>query len=145
MNRVALYSLLLLIGIIFSQIFDLQIFQPYLRTVTLLCISYIVIEVGLEFALDKNNHSSYAKDYLIAMAAATFPWLFCSLYFYYVIEINMQEALIIGRFAAPTSAGILFVMLSAVGLGTTWIFKKVRNLAIFDDLSAILLMIPLQI
>src|SRR5690606_4191805 len=49
------------------------------------------------------------------------------------------------RFAAPTSAGILFAMLAAIGLKSSWIYKKIQTLAIFDDLDTILLMIPLQI
>lgn len=49
------------------------------------------------------------------------------------------------RFAAPTSAGILFTMLAAAGLKASWVYKKVQVLAIFDDLDTILLMIPLQI
>jgi hypothetical protein len=55
-----------------------------------------------------------------------------------------QETLLAGRFAAPTSAGVLFSMLAAAGLGTTWLFHKARVLAIFDDLDTVLLMIPLK-
>jgi Kef-type K+ transport system membrane component KefB len=55
-----------------------------------------------------------------------------------------QETLLAGRFAAPTSAGVLFSMLTAAGLGTTWLFRKARILAIFDDLDTVLLMIPLK-
>jgi Kef-type K+ transport system membrane component KefB len=54
------------------------------------------------------------------------------------------EALLAGRFAAPTSAGVLFSMLAAAGLSATWMFRKARILAIFDDLDTILLMIPLK-
>ena len=53
--------------------------------------------------------------------------------------------MLISRFAAPTSAGILFTMLAAAGLKKEWIYKKTQVLAIFDDLDTILLMIPLQI
>ena len=49
------------------------------------------------------------------------------------------------RFAAPTSAGILFTMLAALKLKESWIYRKIQVLAIFDDLDTILLMIPLQI
>jgi hypothetical protein len=48
-------------------------------------------------------------------------------------------------FSAPTSAGILFSMLAAAGLGATWLFQKARVLAIFDDLATILLLVPLKI
>jgi len=57
---------------------------------------------------------------------------------------SWQEALLLARFASPTSAGVLFAMLAAAGLATTWVFKKARVLAIFDDLDTILLMIPLK-
>jgi Kef-type K+ transport system membrane component KefB len=56
-----------------------------------------------------------------------------------------KETLLLSRFAAPTSAGILFTMLAAAGLKKSWVFQKTRVLAIFDDLDTILLMIPLQI
>ncbi|CAK0864622.1 unnamed protein product [Prorocentrum cordatum] len=55
-----------------------------------------------------------------------------------------QQALIAVRFAAPTSAGILFTMLEAAGMKETWIFQKLRILAIFDDLDTLLLMVPLK-
>ena len=55
-----------------------------------------------------------------------------------------KEALLAGRFAAPTSAGVLFSMLAAAGLAGTWLFRKARTLAIFDDLDTVLLMIPLK-
>ncbi len=35
-------------------------------------------------------------------------------------------------------------MLAAAGLATTWMFKKTRVLAIFDDLDTVILMVPLQ-
>lgn len=144
MTRIALYSLLLIAGMVSSQLFELQSLQPHLGAVTMICLSYIMIEVGLEFVLNKNNLVSYVWDYLVAMTAAAFPWIFCTLYFYYITDTGFIEALVIGRFAAPTSAGVLFAMLAAAGLGTTWLFKKARILAIFDDLDTILLMIPLQ-
>ena len=77
---------------------------------------------------------------------------FVSLYFVFVLLpadlwgslAAWQETLLAGRFAAPTSAGVLFSMLAAAGLGTTWLFRKARILAIFDDLDTVLLMIPLK-
>jgi Kef-type K+ transport system membrane component KefB len=56
-----------------------------------------------------------------------------------------DQAFLVARFAAPTSAGILFSMLEGAGLRDTWVFSKARILAIFDDLDTILLMIPLKI
>ena len=63
----------------------------------------------------------------------------------HVIDEAWKENLLLSRFAAPTSAGILFTMLAAIGLKSSWIYKKIQVLAIFDDLDTIILMIPLQI
>ena len=40
---------------------------------------YIMVHVGYEFDIDKNNVRQYGKDYLIAMTAAGFPWVFVAL------------------------------------------------------------------
>ncbi len=61
-----------------------------------------------------------------------------------MFETRASEALLVACFAAPTSAGVLFTLLAAAGLGTSWVFKKARVLTIFDDLSTLLLLIPLQ-
>merc|ERR1719446_1610010 len=73
--------------------------------------------------------------------------MFVGFWFWLVLGVGMQldEALLIARFAAPTSAGILFSMLNAAGLKDSWVFQKARILAIFDDLDTIVLMIPLKI
>jgi Kef-type K+ transport system membrane component KefB len=55
-----------------------------------------------------------------------------------------REAVLLARFAAPTSVGLLFSMLAAAGLSGTWLYKKARILAIFDDLDVILLFVPLE-
>lgn len=115
-----------------------------LNTLTMVSLAYIMIHVGLEFTIDKRNLKAYGWDYAVAMTAAAFPWIFCTVYFIYFFQTPLKEALLLGRFAAPTSAGVLFAMLVAAGLGGTWLFKKVRILAIFDDLDTILLMIPLK-
>jgi Kef-type K+ transport system membrane component KefB len=78
------------------------------------------------------------------MGAAAVPWLTAAAYFWWIFGVGAQESLLIGRFAAPTSAGILFTMLAAAGLAATWTYKKARVLAIFDDLDTVLLMIPLK-
>lgn len=103
-----------------------------------------MIEVGLEFTIDKQNLSGYGKDFLIAMTAATFPWLFCGVYFWLVFDLNWRESALVSLFSAPTSAGVLFAMLAAAGLGMTWLFKKARILAIADDIGTLLLMVPFQ-
>lgn len=145
MAKITFYSALLLLGVILSQCIDMLPFQGGLRPASLALLAYIMIEVGLELHIDKSNLKGYGKDYLVAMTAAAFPWIFCSLYFWVFFESDLPQAALIGRFAAPTSAGVLFSMLAAAGLASTWLFKKARILAIFDDLDTVLLMIPLQI
>ncbi len=121
-------------------------------TLMFICLSFIMINVGREFELDKTRWRGYVADYFIAMATAALPWIMVSLYYMYLLPSEYltswdawKENLLIGRFAAPTSAGILFTMLAAAGLRQAWIYKKTQVLAIFDDLDTILLMIPLQI
>merc|ERR1719333_1460101 len=105
-----------------------------------------MINVGYEFVLDKSKLRSYGTDTIVAMTAAGFPWLFVAGWFIWALPspLSWKEALVMSRFAAPTSAGVLFCMLEAAGLKETWLFKKARVLAIFDDLDTILLMIPLK-
>lgn len=87
------------------------------------------------------------------MLAAAMPWLLIAMYYIFVLMPSdwcsngsvWKESLLLSRFAAPTSAGILFTMLAAIGLQKSWIYQKIQVLAIFDDLDTILLMIPLQI
>lgn len=144
MKHVFLYSLLLIAGMMGSQIADLSAFRLGINLLTMICLAYIMIEVGLEFTLDKRNLKQYGNDYLVAMTAAAFPWIFCAAYFVFFFDQGWKDALLTGRFAAPTSAGVLFTMLAAAGLASTWLYKKARVLAIFDDLDTVLLMIPLK-
>lgn len=117
-----------------------------IQGLTMWALSYIMINVGYEFTIDKAALSWYGWDYLIAMTAAGFPWLFVAVWFLATIDgLKVDEAFLVARFAAPTSAGILFSMLEAAGLRETWVFQKARVLAIFDDLDTILLMIPLKV
>merc|ERR1719379_3177085 len=111
------------------------------------CLSYIMIHVGVEFDIDKSNLHLYGTDTLVAMTAAGFPWIFVALWFIFALPnpLPWDQALVAARFAAPTSAGILFSMLEASGMKETWLFQKARVLAIFDDLDTILLMVPLKV
>lgn len=117
-----------------------------------ICLAFIMINVGREFELDKTKWRSYTEDYFIAMATAAFPWVFICLYYMMLMPDGSfsswdawKENLLLSRFAAPTSAGILFTMLAGAGLKSSWVYKKTQVLAIFDDLDTILLMIPLQV
>jgi hypothetical protein len=123
-----------------------------IRVLTMTGLAFIMIRVGFEFHVDKSNPGRYGWDYFVAFTAALFPWVLVTGYFVFVMlppEIwgdlaAWKETLLAGRFAAPTSAGVLFSMLAAAGLGATWLFGKARILAIFDDLDTVLLMIPLK-
>jgi len=158
MRKVLLYSMLLLLGLIGSQWLPGVFGSAYataadiVRIVTMAALSFIMIRVGYEFDINKSNLRQYGWDYLVAFTAASFPWIFVSLYFVFVLLppevwgsfLAWKETLLAGRFASPTSAGVLFSMLAAAGLGGTWLFRKARILAIFDDLDTVLLMIPLK-
>lgn len=157
MKKVISLSLLLLAGMLLSQGLPgfagsaFPALSAAITVATMLGLAFIMIRVGLEFDLDKGNLRPYAKDYLVAATAATFPWLLVSAYFVWVLlpasaepGAAWKESLLAGRFAAPTSAGVLFSMLAAAGLGATWLFRKARVLAIFDDLDTVLLLIPLK-
>lgn len=158
MRKVMLYSVLLLLGLVGSQWLPGVVGPGYaglgdvFRVLTMVGLSFIMIRVGFEFDIDKSNIKSYGWDYVVAFTAASFPWILVTLYFVFVLLpadlwgtlAAWQETLLAGRFAAPTSAGVLFSMLAAAGLGATWLYRKARVLAIFDDLDTVLLMIPLK-
>ncbi|HYO58396.1 sodium:proton antiporter [Archangium sp.] len=159
MRKVLIYSVLLLGGLVASQALPAvgpgvyEALVHVIRLLTMVGLAFIMIHVGQEFDLDKSNLRQYGWDYVVAATAATFPWIFVTLYFVFVLAppefwgqfTLWKEALLQGRFAAPTSAGVLFSMLAAAGLGATWVFHKARILAIFDDLDTILLMVPLTV
>jgi hypothetical protein len=159
MQKVVLFSLFLILGLVASQTLpDLfgtsyAVIKTGINTMLFICLAFIMINVGREFEIDKKRWRSYSKDYFVAMSAAAFPWIFVAIYFVFVLLPSnywfdseaWKENLLLSRFAAPTSAGILFTMLAAAGLKATWVYKKIQVLAIFDDLDTILLMIPLQI
>lgn len=154
MRKVLFYSVLLILGLVGSQMMGEAPhgLQRAIGLATMFALAFIMIHVGYEFEMDKSRPRQYAWDYAVAASAATLPWLFCTLYFVYGMsprdrwdDIELwRESLLEGLFAAPTSAGVLFSMLAAAGLAATWLFKKARILAIFDDLQTILLLIPLK-
>jgi hypothetical protein len=158
MKKVLLFSVLLVFGMIASQFMPGLLGGLYdqtahwLRLLTMITLAFIMIHVGYEFELDKSRLGQYGWDYVVAMTAAAFPWIFVCGYFVFVLFPPdawaswqaWKESLLASRFAAPTSAGILFSMLAAAGLGGTWLYRKARVLAVFDDLDTVLLMIPLK-
>jgi len=157
MKNIVLFSGFLLVGLILSQLLPSLMPADYytevthaIRILTTVALGFIMIRVGYEFDIDKNRLKAYGRDYVIAATSATFPWLFVTIYFIFVLSdvsstAIWKEALLTSRFAAPTSAGILFSMLAAAGLAGTWMYKKIRTLAIFDDLDTVVLMVPLKI
>lgn len=159
MRKVLSFSAFLMVGLLLSQYLPVWAGGNYdaVKTVSnvllYVCLGFIMINVGREFEVDKSRWRAYAQDYFIAMATAAMPWFLIAIYYIFVLlppeYWNSWEAwkenLLLSRFAAPTSAGILFTMLAAIGLKSSWIYKKIQVLAIFDDLDTILLMIPLQI
>jgi len=156
MRKVILYSILLLVGLGFSQVLPLLLGDLHngiaiaIRILTMIGLAFIMIHVGFEFHIDKSQLGKYGRDYMIAFTAASFPWVFVTGYFmFFMLPPQVwsdfsawKETLLAGRFAAPTSAGVLFSMLAAAGLGATWLFQKARILAIFDDTQSCSLSIP---
>lgn len=159
MRKIILFSVFLLIGLAGSQFLPVLLgaehfahIKPFFDIMLYICLAFIMINVGREFELDKSKWKSYTEDYFIAMATAAVPWLLICCYYIFLMPVEYRtswetwkETLLLSRFAAPTSAGILFTMLAAAGLKKSWVYQKTRVLAIFDDLDTILLMIPLQI
>lgn len=158
MKKIIIFSICLVTGLVISQILPDFLGEGYgnFRSVNVLllsvALSFIMINVGREFELDKSQWRSYRTDYFVAMITAAAPWLLVAVYYMWLMPDGMfwdweswKANLLLSRFAAPTSAGILFTMLAAIGLKKSWFYKKIQTLAIFDDLDTILLMIPLQI
>lgn len=152
MAKVLLYSLLLVGGLLLGQVPAMTHLAEVVRLLTTFCLAFIMVHVGYEFEVDRSALRAYGWDYLVAATAAAFPWIFAAAYFVFVLSpatlwsdwSTWRDALLVGRFASPTSAGVLFAMLAAAGLASTWVFRKARVLAIFDDIDTILFMIPLK-
>jgi len=157
-RKVLLFSVLLVVGLLGSQVVDplagvhAALARHVIIFLTMAALAFIMIHVGYELEIDTGNLRSYGWDYLVAFTAASFPWILVTLYFLWFMLPDgaisswaaWKETLLAGRFAAPTSAGVLFSMLAAAGLSSSWLFRKARILAIFDDLDTVLLMLPLK-
>lgn len=142
---VIIYSLLLIIGIVAGQVFNLAAFSNLITFIASVCLAYIMTEVGLEFSLEQRPVRSYGKDFVIAASAAILPALLWVGYFTFCVNSDWKSALLSGLSSAPTSAGVLFSMMMAAGLAGTWVYKKAQVLAILDDLVTIMLLMPLQV
>jgi hypothetical protein len=129
MRTIALYSCLLIAGLILSQVLPGQMgdhagtYRLIVQLATMAMLGFIMIHVGYEFDIDKRNTGQYGVDAVVAASAAALPWLFCALYFIFILgpagaareSAAWTEALVAACFAAPTSAGVLFSMLGASG------------------------------
>ena len=77
MNRLWLYSLLLVMGLVGSQFAGVlpaplyRALDPVLTFLTMTGLAYIMINVGREFQIDKARTREYGWDYLVAATAAT--------------------------------------------------------------------------
>ena len=159
MKKVLSFSVMLMLGLVLSQVLPAVLGDSYIELKHMveimlgICLAFIMINVGREFEIDKRNVKVYVKDYLVAMLAAALPWIFIAIYYIFALMPQewwsmgdtWKETLLVSRFAAPTSAGILFSMLAAMNLQKSWIYQKAQTLAIFDDLDTIILMVPLQV
>jgi hypothetical protein len=145
MRVVYLFSLCLIAGITCSQLFDLESYRPYLSFFSDIAVSYILIEIGLELFIDKKLWKTHLEDYWVAAIAAGLPWIFCFFYLQIRADQTWAETLLISRFAAPSASDILDPILAAAGFGGTWLFRKVRVLAILADIDTMLFIVPLQL
>lgn len=159
MKKVLSFSMMLLMGLVLSQLLPGLLGETYaefshlIEVMLGICLAFIMINVGREFEIDKSNVKVYVKDYFVAMFAAAVPWVLIAVYYVFALMPaewwsngdTWKETLLLSRFAAPTSAGILFSMLAAMSLQKSWIYQKAQTLAIFDDLDTIILMVPLQV
>ncbi|MFI3280209.1 MAG: sodium:proton antiporter, partial [Rikenellaceae bacterium] len=92
MKKVLSFSLFLLCGLIASQLLpgalgeSFDSIKDYVLTPLLyICLSFIMINVGREFEVDKSHWRSYTADYFIAMATAALPWLLVAVYYIFVL------------------------------------------------------------
>ena len=141
MKKVVAFSLMLMVGLVLSQLLPIYMGESYgelkhiVEIALGVCLAYIMINVGREFEIDKSNAKIYVKDYLVAMLAAALPWIFIALYYIFAILPSdmwgegaaWKESLLLSRFAAPTSAGILFSMLAAMNFSEAGYTKRLKR------------------
>merc|ERR1711871_330847 len=155
---VYLFSFMLVVGLVGSQMaggflhhHGYEVYNEVVQIGTDLCLSFIMVNVGYEFTLDKSNLKQYGMDIYVAVMACVVPWVLVAGWFFLLnatvnksAQVGAGEVLLMAVFCGPTSAGLLFSMLEAAGLRQTWVFHKARVLAIFDDLASILLLVIFQ-
>ena len=83
MRKVLSFSGFLMLGLVVSQFLPVIAGEGYgtvksISNILLyVCLSFIMINVGREFVLDKSRWKSYAEDYFIAMATAALLSTMC--------------------------------------------------------------------
>ena len=55
MNRVLIYSALLILGMVLSQLPAVDHWKLEISALTMIFLAYIMIQVGMEFEIDKTN------------------------------------------------------------------------------------------
>ena len=91
MRKVLSFSGFLMLGLVVSQFLPMMAGDGYgaVKSVSnvllYVCLSFIMINVGREFVLDKTRWKSYAQDYFIAMATAALPWFMIAIYYVFVL------------------------------------------------------------
>merc|ERR1719478_1241630 len=93
---IVVFTCNLLVGVIVSQIaaarlphHEHHLYTEGVAVVTMTLLSFIMIGVGCEFVIDKTKLRAYGKDYLVAMTAAGFPWLFVGAWFIWMLPGGM--------------------------------------------------------
>lgn len=155
MSKAALHFGLLMVGLaISSQVAPLSpgagAVQLFLATT---CLCFLLIQTGLAFEIKRSRMAEGAWDWIVATVSAACPWLLVSIYFLAVFLPTSGwndsgpwlTALLSARFAAPSSVGVLVIVLAAAGVSSGWLHRKARGLAMMGNVATVLLMLPLKI
>ena len=91
MRKVLSFSAFLMAGLFVSQYLPVWAGGNYnavkavSNVLLYVCLSFIMINVGREFEVDKSRWQTYAKDYGVAMATAAMPWFLIAIYYVFVL------------------------------------------------------------
>ncbi len=91
MRKVYIFSFLLIIGLLLSQLLphffgnSYSTFKEFSDALLYISLAFIMINVGREFEINKKQWRSYTVDYGVAMGAAAFPWILVALYYLIVV------------------------------------------------------------